>query len=1228
MNSMLSLFWGLINPEMFAGVADTIEDVMVASVPGIIENVRVADISQGSNPIRVLSLRSLPDNHMQDVKSEQYSQNIKTMDPDELAAMEKSGAFYNLEASVAYHAKPSGGDVSSKAKNMGMRLVFYLGVRGLFGVPLPVWVELVGLVATVRMRVQLTPEPPFLKTLTVTLMGVPKVQAGCTPMIERGVNILNLPLISNFVNWAIKTAASMYVAPKSLTLDIASMLSGDDIQRDTTALGVIYIRIRRGIDLSKQDHRGSTGGGSDPYVTVSWSKFSKPLFCTRVIQDYLNPIFEESCGLLVTPDIIDADEKLSLELWDSDRSSADDVVGKIELSIETLMANPNQMFEQTSSLKGLKAETSMPGQLLWDVGYFEKAPFRKSLRLAAEKDMEREKKAQEEQTEKIEKEEEEAQEIGGEAQMDAQMNKVSQRHQRHDSKMTEVPQSPTIPLHPQLSQNSVGVQPTNGDVGVATQSVNDDPKIGTGSGNILSDTAVPASSPQQEFMPRIDIPISNTVAASHIVDSRGISSPNENSLEPTMPPSAALNSAAPNASSSQPSVSGTSIEVKMNSSPTTKTAPIPHQSTKADREAEMAATTSADEKHAILTPPDPQWPSGILSIVVHQIVGLELVNIKGSVGKRKGREYEPGRPEAGSTKEEQGSSLPSSYCTILLNDELVYKTRTKAVSSQPIFNAGTEQFVRDWTNCIVTVTVRDSRNREHDPILGVVPLKIAEVLHNTSQITRWYPIDAGIGFGRVRISVLFRSIKLTLPPTLRGWDVGTFEFTCDKITALNYVSKHRPKLRLRTGGSSAAVGREMCHVLNDGHVEWDISTHGKHDHAVLPGLRLPVRYRYRSPIFIEFWQPRKHNPDAFASLWLKDISDLKNNSFDVPIWKCNNATRLSQNYITEETLKDVRDLDLEEVGRLRFSGRFSTGTDRDHIRFVTSDSLRETIETWEACFAEGARSESVNVAMPESAQKLHKAAEHEEKRKARNSMRSSISHRREDSDVIPEEDNEDEKSYANGQNPWIARDGTDWSRAFGEDPLQYMAGSQARSSTTMSEGFSSVSSHGYSESYTVPSSSGQHAGAFQPDGNVIDGQVSPSMTGENYAASSSHTGPTSAGSSTQAPVNPNSFSAGEIQSPVNSNSDEQGLSSPNQGVRATVEGDSDKESKNPLKLIKSYTSRSRDLHRVERGLMQWKPMRNIRFAKDEAIYAARRVKNLGSLSGRTPDVETEIANNK
>lgn len=267
---------------------------MQASVPGIIENVRVAEINQGSNPIRILSLRALPDTHVQDMVKSITEENKKVKDPQEAAADEEGGDNYNIEVAFAYHAAPSGKRASDKARNMHMQLVFYLGVKGLFGVPLPIFVELQGLVGTVRLRLNMTPEPPFLKTLTFTLMGVPQIEAGCTPMVEKGVNILNLPLISNFVNYAISAAASMYVAPKSMSIDMRAILQGDDIQKDVQALGVMWIRIHRAVGLSKQDKRGSKHGGSDPYITLTFSKYGKPMYCTRVITDDLNPIWEET----------------------------------------------------------------------------------------------------------------------------------------------------------------------------------------------------------------------------------------------------------------------------------------------------------------------------------------------------------------------------------------------------------------------------------------------------------------------------------------------------------------------------------------------------------------------------------------------------------------------------------------------------------------------------------------------------------------------------------------------------------------------------------------------------------------------------------------------------------------------------------------------------------------------------------------------------------------------
>lgn len=931
---------------------NSLEDVMAASVPGIIDNVRVADISQGNNPIRILNMRALPDSHVQDIKDELHQQNEKNTDPEELAANEQAGSFYNMEVSIAYHAKPSGGDIASKARNMGMQLVFYLGIKGLFGVPLPIWVELIGLVATARVRIQLTPDPPFLKTLTFTLMGLPKVQAGCTPMIEKGVNILNLPLISNFVNWAIGAAASMYVAPKSMTLDLSKMLQGDDIKKETLALGVLFIRIHKAIDLSKQDQRGSKGGGSDPYITISWSKFSKPQFCTRVIQDDLNPVFEESCGLLVTSDLLKADEQLSVELWDSDRSSADDVVGKVELSIQKLIQHPGKMFPQVSKLRGVKAESEMPGELHWEVGFFGKTQFRKALR----------------------------------------------------------------------------------------------------------------------------------------TDGRDLNLPKELSDKPEL-------------------------------------------------QEEKGAIDTKEEDDVIHTPPDPLWPSGILSVVVHQIVGLELANIKGSDGKRKGKEYEPARPEAGPVKEEQSKTLPSSYCTILVNDDLVYKTRTKVVSSQPIFNAGTEKFVRDWRSCIVTVAVRDSRNRQHDPIIGVVPLRLGDILQTSSESTRWYPLDGGIGFGRIRISVLFRSVELRLPPPQLGWDIGTFEFLPDAITTTNYAPSEKVRLRLRTGGSSANMKKNASVREGDG-IKFDISGHEDGGQ-----LRLPVRHRYSSPIFFEFYPSGKRSPDAFAALWLLELVDGEEREFDIPVWKCNNALRLSQNYITQENFHSIPDLDITEIGRVRFRGRFSAGTDTDHIKFVSSNDTRETIEAWEACYSEGVRQQEVNAEVPAVIQKLHDE---------------SLTQGR---DVLAQADKKE-------KDRWLAKDGTDWSGAFGQDPSTIMA--KRDGAPNDSEEYDDFDDDNDDDD--------------DPDLGIQDGDTDPSIPSEDGRTS---------------------------------------IDSQATGTTSGSQKSSGGSSLNPIKKYKDYKERSRDLHRKHRGLMQWRPLRNAQFAKDEAMFAVRKVKNLGALDGRKPDVETE-----
>ncbi|PSN68985.1 hypothetical protein BS50DRAFT_675241 [Corynespora cassiicola Philippines] len=984
MNSFLSIMWGLINPEMFQGIADTLEDVMQASVPAVIENVRVAEINQGSNPLRILSLRALPDSHVEDLKKSLHEQNKKNKDPQEAAADEEGGDNYNLEVSFAYHAQPTGARASDKARNMHMQLVFYLGIKGLFGVPLPIFVELQGLVGTVRLRLNMTPEPPFLKTLTFTLMGTPQVQAGCIPMIEKGVNILNLPLISNFVNYAIKAAASMYVAPKSMSIDMRAILQGDSVQKDTEALGVLWIRIHRAVGLSKQDRRGSAYGGSDPYITLAFSKYGKPMYCTRVITDDLYPIWEETAALLVTPELIKADENLSVELWDSDRHTADDIVGKVELSMQKMIQHPGKMYPQVSKLSGMDDGSEMPGELHWEVGYFGKPKFRASLR-------------------------------------------------------------------------------TDGKNHALPKELRDDEKL---------------------------------------QDEKGV--------------------------------------------------------------------INSDEDDAVMhTPPDPLWPSGICSIVVHQIVNLELDNVKGTSGSRKGREFEPAKPY-GEAHEETGGNLPTSYCTILYNDQLVYRTRAKAVSSQPIFNAGTERFIRDWRSAIVTITVRDQRNREHDPILGVVPLKLSDILETSSQVTRWYPLDGGIGFGRIRISLLFRSIETRLPPNMLGWDVGTFEFTSERILATGY--SHAPKLRLRTGGSTGKIGRSHARKLDeqDGYY-WDLY---ENDHK--NNIRLPVKHRYRSPIVFEFHIANKRKADAYAVIWLQHFIDNEEADINIPIWQTAHPARLTQNYITERNCKDEPGLeDLKEVGRLQFRARFKAGTDESHEGFVVDNDSRETYETWEACVTEGVRARRVDKELPDRVQQLHEQSLTEGR------------------DILKNASDDEKKK-------WLSKEGEDWSGAFGHDPKAYM---DTKGKKKREPGVDEPLHDPYH-----PSDDEDHDDDDDQDSSSEDLGIQDANSMGNNS-------------------NMNGGSNGHVNgNGIKHQATDLSPNEPRQSVstnRTSTSGDSSERS---AKDINRQNKRTEE--RKQRGLMQWKPARNARFAKNQGLLGLNKLKKrvTGGLDGRQPGVETETGN--
>lgn len=455
--------------------------------------------------------------------------------------------------------------------------------------------------------------------------------------------------------------------------------------------------------------------------------------------------------------------------------------------------------------------------------------------------------------------------------------------------------------------------------------------------------------------------------------------------------------------------------------------------------------------------------------------------------------------------------------------------------------------------------------RQHDPILGVVPLKLSDILQTSSQVTRWYPLDGGIGFGRVRISLLFRSIETRLPPNQLGWDVGTFEFKSDKILALGYDSYS--KLKLRTGGSSGKIARTQCRKLDEGDgISWDISKKdGKNN------VRLPVKYRYRSPVVFEFHTSTKRKADAYAVIWLHHLEDNKEVNLNIPIWKTDKGMRLCQNYITEQNFKDIPDIKLEEVGRLQFRCQFKAGTDADHAQFVNDNDSRETQETWEACHSEGVRDTIVTKELPPAVQELHDQ---------------SLTQGR---DVLSQANEEDKKK-------WLAKDGTDWSGAFGQDPAEYMDLKGAGMTKTPDK--SSQNNRGRDEKMNSIQEE-DHDDDYDENDDDDDSSSDESDLGLHDA---------------------DGYQEGKTK-PVDGESSSNGDGK--EHIEGAMKQSGSSHGKNPIGQYKNYKENSKGLHRKQRGLMQWKPIRNLQFAKNEAKFAVRRTFNKTSLQGRQPDVESE-----
>lgn len=157
---------------------------------------------------------------------------------------------------------------------------------------------------------------------------------------------------------------------------------------------------------------------------------------------------------------------------------------------------------------------------------------------------------------------------------------------------------------------------------------------------------------------------------------------------------------------------------------------------------------------------------------------------------------------------------------------------------------------------------------------------------------------------------------------------------------------------------------------------------------------------------------------------------------------------------------------------------------------------------------------------------------------------------------------------------WLSKDGTDWSGAFGQDPKKYASSKERTSENARRE---QVGGAEEAESDDDDDDDDSDTSDSDSDLGIQDARNRKSVD-------TAHTTDTN-----------NGISLGEDSSLYSTNS----------------------------KGVNKQNKRSEE--RKQRGLMQWKPARNLKFAKDEGKIGLRKVKNkiMGGLDGRQPGVETE-----
>ncbi|KAI8391836.1 uncharacterized protein BYT42DRAFT_543323 [Radiomyces spectabilis] len=306
LNYIAEKIWRSIDPQIFALVEDILEDTLQSVAPSFIKAIKVTDFDIGVQAPRIQIIRVFPP----------------------LPGQPEESIFG--EAAFSFHADPVASLTTKRgitATPPGIGIRFQTAINA----PIDIKAELTAVSGKLRFKILTSPELPFISKVTIAFTSVPTIETGVMPLTKH-LNIMNLPMIKAIVNEGVKLGFADLVDPKSMTIDIRTLIGAAN--QDTSAIGVVKVEIReayRDASIDFQDMQ-------DSYATLALSNQPKrSMSSSRVLTNDKDPRWNENLYILVHEDDIVSETKVDVKVWDADKIKFDDLWGSISISVKEIV---------------------------------------------------------------------------------------------------------------------------------------------------------------------------------------------------------------------------------------------------------------------------------------------------------------------------------------------------------------------------------------------------------------------------------------------------------------------------------------------------------------------------------------------------------------------------------------------------------------------------------------------------------------------------------------------------------------------------------------------------------------------------------------------------------------------------------------------------------------------------------------------------------------------------